>query len=633
MKESNRGSSKIRELLKNPKLIDILVTIMVLGAIMVKIFYFQFTTGLNRRPFLGTINNLMMLANFGMTLIIIAVVLLIFNKRSIIGLLILDLFVGVLLLADTIYFRYYYSALSITMIYQLKLAGSIGDSILSLFKTKDMVYILDIPIIIGILFLLKKCVGNDKNEESLGKRLLTPISMITIGVLLIFISFKNTDTSTFAYDNNYIIKHGGVAYYHYYDIKGFIKNNYLTDRKITNKEKEEITAYFENKEVAGEKYKGISKDKNLIVIQVEALQHFIIGAQTLSGEEITPNLNKLIGESKYFDNIYYQTGGGNTSDAEMLVNASLYPSKEGSSYFLYPNNTYLSIGNILKERGYNTYASHANSATFWNRALIYPSLGFDEFFSNEKFRLDEYVGWGLGDKSFYKQTIDKIDKEKPFYSMMISLSSHYPFKYKFFERYDFNVGEYEDTFLGYYIKSVHYADMAIGSLIDYLKEQGLYDNSLIVIYGDHQAVPKEKSEELFKFVGKEYSELEWLKLQKIPLIIHDSDIKEPERVEKVGGQVDILPTIANLMDFNVPYALGKDLLNTKKEYAVLRNSTVITDEYAYLSNDGNIYDVKTGKILDESKYKEKIEEFQKDLYISDIILKKDALKYIKDKTE
>ena len=615
---------------ENNRLKDILIFLMFLGAILVKIFYFQFTTKLNRIPYFKFENTMMMISNLGMCIILISIVILIFNKKKSLGLLIFNLIFSFILFSDTVYYRYYYSALSITSIYQIGFVGSLGDSILSLIKIKDLVYVLDFPVILVILFLLNRLfeesIFHRNNREPFLKRVFKTLVISMGGMILIFIALKNTDTSTFSYDNNHIIRHGGISYYHYYDIKEFTKNTIFRNRKMNNKELEEFEAYFNNRDIEGTNHRGISQGKNLIVLQVEALQEFVINAKTPSGEEITPNLNRLINESIYFDNIYYQTGGGNTSDAELLSNASIYPAKEGSAYFLYPTNTYNSIGNILKKKGYGTYASHANNPTFWNRSIMYNALGFDEFFSNQKFEINEYIGWGLGDKSFYKQTIDKINKEEPFYSFMISLSSHYPFNFKYFEEYKFDVGKYEGTFLGYYLKAANYADDAIGSLMDYLKEQGLYDNTLIVIYGDHQAVPKDKAEELMEFTGREYSELQWIELQKVPLIIHDNEITDHRTISKIGGQIDILPTIANLMDFNVSYALGKDLLNTREEYAVLRNSNVITNEFTYISTENKVYNKQTGEEMDITSYEGKIKELQNHLYISDLVLKRDALK-------
>lgn len=612
---------------KEYKFIDILGLLIFLGSFLVKVFYFQFTTNLNTRPFMKSMNIMMMVSNLGIILMVAGVGILIFNKRRRLGFLSLNILISLLLLTDTLYYRYYYSAISVTSIYQLGLVGSIGDSILSFLRIKDAIYILDIPIIILALLMLKE--KGQRIKLTVKQRFIGFAIPFITGLLLVNIALNNTDTSTFPFDNNYIIRHGGVGYYHYYDAREFVKNNYLRNKKLTLEEEEEINNYFTNKVKTGKRFNGISKDKNLIIVQVEALQEFVINATTPSGEEITPVLNKLIKESQYFDNIYNQVGGGNTSDAELMVNTSLYGAKEGAAYFLYPTNTYDSLGGILKERGYNTYVSHANNPTFWNRGVMYNALKFDEFFSNKGFVLDEYIGWGLGDTSLYRQTLEKMDTAKPFYSFMISLSSHYPFKYEYFDTYEFDVGEYEGKFLGDYIKTVNYADKAIGSLIENLKDQNLYDNSLIVIYGDHTAVPRDYSDELMEFLGKENTDLEWLRLQKMPLIIQDTGIKEHSINSNIGGHIDILPTIANLMDFELPYGIGKDLFNTDESYAVLRNTTIVADEYYYLSNDGKVYDGKTDKEIESNIYQDQILDYHNELYISDLILRKDAIEKIR----
>ena len=597
-----------------------------LGSIFIKSYYFQFTSKINVRPFLEPVNNMMMLSLFGTILILVALFSTVFYKKRYLALLFLNILISFVLFSDTIYFRYSYSSLSISSIYQLGLVGSITDSIASLLKRKDIIYFIDLPLIILGLLLWKKYYSNNVKPLCLSKRGIIALVCVLVGYFSINKTLRNTDISTFNFDNNYIIKYAGIAYYHYYDIKNFIKNNYLTDRKLTEEEKADIEEFYNDKPETGEKYRGIAKGKNLLIVQVEALQHFVINAKTPSGEEITPNLNKLIKESQYFDNIYYQIGGGNTADAELLANASLYPTKEGCAYFLYPTNYYHSVGNILKAQGYNTFASHSNNHTFCNRNVVYNDLVFQEFFSNKKFELDEYVGWGLGDASFYKQTLEKMNLESPFFGFMVSLSSHFPFKYPYFENYNFNVGKYEGTFMGYYLKSINYADKAIGRLIEELKKQGIYDNTLLVIYGDHMAVPKDESDGLMGFVNKEYSDFEWLKLQKVPLIIHSPEFKGASIVNTTGGQIDILPTIANLMDFDVPYALGKDLFNCHEGYAVLRNSTVITDKYLYMSDNGKAYDIKKGNAINPSLYLNEVKKLQHQLYISDIILKKNALK-------
>ena len=116
--------------------------------------------------------------------------------------------------------------------------------------------------------------------------------------------------------------------------------------------------------------KDSAKGKNLIIVQVEALQQFVID-KTVMGQEITPNLNKLIKSSAYFNNYFYQIAAGGTSDAEFMSNNSLYPAPSGAAFFFYANNNYLSLPKALVKNGYETAALNGYYETFWNRNIMY----------------------------------------------------------------------------------------------------------------------------------------------------------------------------------------------------------------------------------------------------------------------
>jgi lipoteichoic acid synthase len=604
-------------------LVEVGYWIVFCGFFMLKCFYFHFTTKLNLRPFNFSTDILMLASTLGTLSLISSFVILAFKKQRPAALFVINILLSFIIFADTVYFRYYYTSLSVPLLSQIGLVDSVGDSIVSLLKPKDIIYALDIPFMLAGLFMMRR---TSFNAIRFPKRMLASLVLIVLGLAPIAITYKNSDTSLFYYDNNHVIKSLGIYNFHVRDAAKFVKDNYLTDRKVSQEEINMINEFFSSKQKSGSKFNGIAKGKNLLIVQVEALQQFVINKKLPDGKEITPNLNKLMNDSLYFSNFYYQTSGGNTSDAELLCNTSLYPVKEGSVFIRFASNTFNSLPKYLKEQGYDTYVTHANNPSFWNRSAMYKALGFDRFFSNNDFTLDEYVGWGLGDISFYRQSLDKIDTSKPFFGMFISLSSHYPYKYEYFENYDFDVGELEDTFLGYYLKAANYADKALGTLIEELKNRELYDNTLLMIYGDHSAVPKEYSSELLNFLKVEDNSFEWMKLQRVPLIIHSPGVDEGNVISTTGGEIDLLPTIANLMDFEIEYALGKDLLNCSRGYAVLRNSSVVTDSYIYLSNKGEAYDIATGNVIDEAKYKQEVEKLQYELVISDIIINKDVLK-------
>jgi len=599
-------------------------------SIMLKCLYFQFTTQISRPPAFSLENVAMYISTASTIIIIASIIILIFNSGRLKALFATNLIITALLVCDTNFFRYYYGIITIPVLLQvdIKLAGSIQESVLSLFEIKDIIYILDIPL---LFYWMRRMQKTGIEMTTFPKRVIA----FALSAIVGFTGFGSAYAATekddpLVYSNNYVARKLGVLYSHVDSIKKYIVENKEENEGLSSQEKDYLIKYFESKTQTGRNYKGVAKGKNLIVVQVEALQQFLIGSK-INGVEITPNLNKLIQESLYFDNIYYQVAGGNTSDAELLLNTSLYPAEEGAAYIRFAKNKYYSLPQALGELGYNTYALHAFTSKFWNRTEMYKTLGFDKFIDDSYYVMDEFAGWegdALSDASFFRQSLDLIDTSKPFYSFFITLSSHYPFTY-FEENYDFDVGELEGTFLGNYIKAIRYADECLGQFIEQLKRRGLFDNSLLVIYGDHSGVPRHMSDELMNFVNVEYnSDVQWVKLQKVPLIIHYPGLKNGETISTIGGQIDILPTIANLMDFEVPFALGKDLLNTNRGYAVLRNGTVITDDYIYIAERDEMYSTATNKLIKSKKYENDVKNLLKQLKVSDLILEKEALKYI-----
>lgn len=590
--------------------------------------FLQFQNQINFKPFLSTTNMFMIVATMSFALVLLSLPIVFHTKRRTLFF-VLSILISVLFFADALYLRYYNTIITIPVIYNARYLGPVKESIMSLIRISDILYFLDIPVLAVMSFVFSK--RTYKNKFPLIKRCIVAVVLMVISFGSFKIAYSKNDMSE--YDNNYIVKNFGIGYFHYYDVKKYVKENYLRDKKLKNEEKSELVSFFDEKNgEAGKlpnKFSDIAKGKNLIVIQMEALQHFVINRE-INGKEITPNLNKLAKESLYFDNIYVQVAGGNTSDAEFMTNTSLYPAKEGAAYFRFATNEYNTIAKELKNEGYNSYALHAYGPAFWNRTEMYKAIGFDTFISSNDYVMDEYIGWGgwaLSDDSFYRQSMDIIDVSSPFYSFFITLSGHHPYSY-FEDKQTFDVGKYDRTYLGNYIKAQNYADAAIGRFMEKLKAMGLYENSLIVIYGDHTGLPKTQAGELLDLLQLSDSKVDWIRLQKIPLLIHCPGV-EGETITTTGGQVDIFPMIANMMGIDNYYAMGKDLLNSQKGYAVLRNGSVLTDSYYYCSEDDTVYDIKNGEVLDKKDYEDEIKEYQKDLRISDIILEKDALRKLK----
>ena len=352
-------------------------------------------------------------------------------------------------------------------------------------------------------------------------------------------------------------------------------------------------------------YFGIGKGRNLVVIQVESYQNFLIGLN-YNGQEITPFLNSLIKEdTAYFDNYYQQLGTGNTSDAEFATNNSIMGSIEAFTYQIYEKNYFRGLPWLLKDLGYYTAVLHAHeNRAFWNRDDIYGQLGFDDYFGGligdkarpgGNFTMTEWMGWGLTDSEFYPQAMEYIKKFKqPFYSFIITLSNHHP--YEMLDKYNFITLKDEDkgTIAGNYINSAAYTDYALKELFDLFKKEGLYENTVFAIYGDHMGLPDdpEINEVMGRVLGHDY---DWDDRMNIPLIIHVPGAPDDftKTIDHQGGQVDFLPTIAYIMglDHLDTIYLGHNLFNYEDqvvaEHAYMPYGSFFTKDACFeMSRDG-----------------------------------------------
>ncbi len=318
------------------------------------------------------------------------------------------------------------------------------------------------------------------------------------------------------------------------------------------------------------KYKGIAAGKNLINIQIEALNEYPIGI-TYNGQEITPNLNKLIGnDTLYFDNYYWcNIGGGGTSDAEFMVHNSLYPPSNESAYLKYSDNDYYGLPHILKDNGFKgAYVFHGyGNKEYWNRSVTYPGQGFDDFINGtDDFSNNETIGLGISDSEFFKQSIEYlVTYEQPFYAFLITLSSHHPYNMPPEHQLLSLKNEHEGTMFGNYLQSIRYADEAIGEFLALLKENGLYDNSVITLYGDHYGLNlKNDGGFTSEVMGEEYTKEE---LYKIPLFIHIPHSGISETVSTAGSHIDYSPTVLSLFGIKNSHSVmfGQNLLAESTE--------------------------------------------------------------------
>ncbi|WP_050608010.1 LTA synthase family protein [Clostridium niameyense] len=563
-------------------------------------------------------------------LILISVGYFLKREKRIKFLYVLNIIITSIIIADLLYFRYSKDIISFGAIRNAFLLGGVASSITSLFRITDFLYFLDI-----ILFLPLGKIYKNKSFKENEKfvRIRTALLILVIGISLdgINIYRLSVDQPGLLHTMSnriYITRVLGNVNFHAIDAYQFTKNKINKSKKLSpEKEQQVVNSLKEKSTSQGDKYKGIAKGKNLIVIQVEALQQFVIGAQ-VEGQEITPNLNKWLKRSMYFDNYFYQVAAGNTSDAEFLSNNSLYPASSGAAYYMYSSNQFKSLPKELGDKGYYTAAMHGYKNGFWNRNVMYKAQEFQDFYGETSYNVDEEVGLGLSDKSFFNQSMEKIKTFKePFYSFLITLSSHFP--YDDVKGYgDFNVGKYEGSFIGNYLKGIHYTDTQIGIFLDELEKEGYLDNSIIVLYGDHNAISKNYIQELYDFVGeKEPNDLKWYQLQKVPMMIHFPQDQYKGVNNIYSGQIDLYPTLANLFDLPKEYMLGNDILNAKDTKVTFRNGSFTDGKIFYVSWTGDYYDIETGeKISETEEMKKQKADSLNQLQCSDELLNHNLIK-------
>ena len=567
-----------------------------------------------------------------------------------------SLLISVLMLTNVLYNRYFHMFFSLNMVSQASKLNEVGGIALDLLKPSDLFLLID-PVLPAVFLLIMKKHRRDQKRSTGLTGLVPRILMLSaITGSLVFTAVNPTSSRLFT-----AISRQEIFSWHFMDSLFRSEANAGSTADIEKKLALELETKIKmaadsgsgsvpekgSEKAAAEessnrsRLHGIAEGRNLIVIQLEAFQNFLINA-VYNGREITPNLNRLIaGESIYFSGYYQQLGRGNTSDAEFVTNNSLYPVIYGPVYEIYHRDQFYGLPWVLKEKGYMTAAFHGYIKSFWNRDKAYPEQGFDLFIGEEDFIIDEKIGFGLTDKSFFRQSADFLKKlEQPFYSFMITLSSHVPFKLPDSCQKLELVHEDSDTLFGNYIQAVHYADEAVGEFIDSLKANGLYDNSMIILYGDHFGIDckSDAAVRVKALLGRDYTYNEMLN---IPLIVHIPGSGVHETVDTVGGQVDFMPTVLNLMGIpvNSLVMFGQDLLQADSGFVAsqtyLIKGSFIDDHKVFemartgIFEDSRAWDRKTGEPVSIDTCREGYERAVSEIAKSTYLLENDLLRGIR----
>ncbi len=383
---------------------------------------------------------------------------------------------------------------------------------------------------------------------------------------------------------------------------------------------------------------GAAKGMNVIYLHLESFQNFLINYQ-LNGEEVTPFLNSLIEDKNtaYFDNFFHQTGQGKTSDAEFMLENSIFGLPQGSAFITKAQNTYQAAPSILKDHGYTSAVFHGNNGSFWNRNTIYKSFGFDHFFDASYYDTSSSINmaeYGLLDKPFYEQSESMLSSlPQPFYTKFITVGNHYPYAMNQ-DLVSIDKAQTGDASVDDYFQTARYTDEAIKTVFTRLKEMGLYDNSVIVLYGDHYGISDNHKKAMSKIIGKDITPYESANLQRVPLFIHVPGMKGGIN-HTYGGQTDLLPTLLHLLGIDTKdfVQFGSDLFSEEhNEVVPFRNGDFVSPTIDSINE--KFYDSRTGLSLDDRQL-ELAQDMKKEvaykLGLSDKVVNGDLLRFFTPK--
>lgn len=485
--------------------------------------------------------------------------------------LVLDFAFSALIVTDLLHLRFYSDLFTFHNFGLSGQVGDVSDSVFALLSPRDALYFCDIPLFFVYYLLAARLraapvFGALSPKRAAASCAALALSLGLFAVMLYGYDRRMPNALAAMWDRPAVCCNVGAMAYHAADARNVLRESF--GRKKLSED--EIAAAAEEFAVFRAKLAppypaafGAARGKNLIMIQAESLQSFAVGLR-VNGREVTPNLNRFARDASFAGDLYVQTGLGNSADAEFLANAGLYPARSGVAYVRFADRSYDALPRLLRANGYAALAMHGDRAGFWNRAHMYPALGFERFVSKKDYDVDEVFGLGLSDGSFFRQSLAMLEaQERPFYAFLVTLSSHYPFGFpELLKAAAFDQGdEAEGAILRSYLAAIHYFDREFGKFIDGLKRGGLYDESVIILYGDHAAIPKWDAASLSKLLGKDLGdERSWRAVSTVPLMVSVPGAATLPHVRgRALGQIDIPSTAASLLGFEFTSGFGRNI--------------------------------------------------------------------------
>lgn len=549
------------------------------------------------------------------TLLLLSVGLYVRRKKpAYITMMVIYFIMTALLFSNAVYYREFTDFITInTILGAGKVASGLGESAIKLFRPYDILYWLDF--ILLVFALATKRIKMD--ETPVRARMAFAFSTLAVMIFsgnLFLAESDRPELLTRTFSRDYLVKYLGINAFTVYDGVQTYKTTQVRAQASAT-DMDEVAEYVKGHYAKpNDQYFGLAKGRNVIYIHLESTQQFLIDYKLKDENgvehEVMPFINSLYHSNSTFSfsNFFHQVKAGKTSDSETLFENSLFGLNQGALFTqLGGKNTFEAAPNILKQtQGYTSAVFHGNSGTFWNRNETYKRLGYDYFFDASYYNVteDNSFQYGLNDKPFFQQSVKYLEHlQQPFYTKFIAVSNHYPYSQLSGDETGFPLAQTKDETINSYFSTANYMDTAVHEFFDYLKQSGLYDNSIIILYGDHYGISNARNKELAQLLGKDretWSNFDNAQVQRVPYMIHIPGMNKGKIIDTYGGQVDALPTLLHLLGVDTQnyIQLGQDLFSPDhKQLVAFRDGDFVTPNYTYYG--GILYDNKTGEEITE----------------------------------
>ena len=556
------------------------------------------------------------------------------------------------LFSNAVYYREFSDFVTVnTMMASSSVSAGLGEAALGLFRPWDIIYLIDFPIL-GYLMYKKLIRVDHRPFNKRASFAITALSSMLFTANLFLAEIDRPQLLTRGFSNYYVVRALGLPAF-----LGYSGNQTYQANKERSKASAEdlkpVEEYIQNHYAEPNKdYFGIAKGRNVIYVHLESFQQFLIDYKLQADGkeyEVTPFLNSLYHSNSTlaFSNVFNQVKAGKTSDAETMIETGLFGLNQGSFMVNYGGtNTQQAAPFILsKNGGYTSAVFHGNAGSFWNRNTAYKQWGYNYFFDASYFTKQDDTNsfqYGLNDKIMLKDSIKYLERlQQPFYVKYITVSNHYPYTTSLIgDEIGFPLAKTKDETINGYFATANYLDSSVKALFDYLKKSGLYDNSIIVLYGDHFGISQTRNPNLAPLVGKTsetWSNYDNAMMQRVPYMVVVPGMDKGKIIDTYGGQVDMLPTLEHLLGIDSKNYLqvGQDMLSTQHQQIVAFRSSNNFVTPKYTSFNGRTYYTQTGEEITnpDETIKKELDDIRNaantQLKISDAIQTGDLIRFYK----